>query len=464
MGITLCLHHATRRKIDFSNTAISVIPTMGRMWNAFVLCVAAGVVSLVAKMMKKNKLPIIIDGTVEPGFEEVLETFRASFESGDVEPREGGSAFAAYYKGKQVVNIWGGYADYESSQPWRHDTMAIVFSTTKGMSALCMAMLVDRGHLDYDQKVVHYWPEFGQNGKENITVRQLLHHEGGLAFIDTLITLDLLMNYDELGEALAKSPPIWKPGTTHGYHGFTLGLYASQLLTRADPQKRTIGEYFRDEIAKPFGIEFYIGLPKELNYRVARYFTDKLNNWDALRRFLISMMNQKNRELTMTMMFGTNKSLISKMMENTGNVSDWYIFNDPRNREIECPSATGIGTAEALAKVYGIIANGGKTTDGKRLLSEKLIKMIQEDGTPRIKDEVLGLETKFSLGFSRHIYQDREMIGHAGYGGNNAQADIQQHVGVGFVTRYASPYLQGNDPRFTSVRDALYRAIQTLER
>ncbi|XP_072025303.1 beta-lactamase domain-containing protein 2-like [Amphiura filiformis] len=436
---------------------------MGFWAKAFVLCVVAVVASLVVRVMQKDKLPIIIDGTVQPGFEEVLEAFRANFESGDVEPREGGSAFAAYYKGKQVVNIWGGYADYESSQPWRHDTMAIVFSVTKGMAALCMAMLVDKGYLDYDQKVVHYWPEFGQNGKENITVRQLLHHEAGLALIDTPITIDLMMNYDELGKALAKSPPIWEPGTTHGYHAFTFGLYASQLLTRADPKKRTLGVYFRDEVAKPFGIEFYIGLPKELNYRVARFFTDG-GDLNGVKSFLRSQMDPINRQITWGMVTGQNK--VKDVFGNAADASDFYKFNDPRNREFECPSVTGIGTAEALAKVYGIIANGGKTTDGKQFLSEKLIKMIEEGGTPLLEDYAIGIPSRYSYGFRPlHISctQDREMLGHPGLGGSNAYADSKYRLGVGFVTRYASPYGLGNDPRFTSVRDALYRAIQKDE-
>ncbi|XP_072025302.1 beta-lactamase domain-containing protein 2-like [Amphiura filiformis] len=393
---------------------------MGLWAKAFVLCVVAVVASLVVRVMQKEKLPIIIDGTVQSGFEEVLEAFRANFENGDVEPREGGSAFAAYYKGKQVVNIWGGYADYESSQPWRHDSMAIVFSVTKGMAALCMAMLVDRGYLDYDQKVVHYWPEFGQNGKENITVKQLLHHEAGLAFIDTPITIDLMMNYHKLGKALAKSPPIWEPGTTHGYHAFTLGLYASQLLTRADPKKRTLGEYFRDEVARPFGIEFYIGLPKELNYRVARYFTDG-KDLNGVKSFLRSQMDPINRQITWGTVTGQNKR--KEVFGNFADASDFYKFNDPRNREFECPSATGYGTAEALAKVYGIIANGGKTTDRKQLLPEKLIKMIEEGGTPLLDDYTSRIPSRFSYGFHRLTYQDREMLGHIGHGGNNAYAD-----------------------------------------
>ncbi|XP_072027156.1 beta-lactamase domain-containing protein 2-like [Amphiura filiformis] len=434
---------------------------MGLWGRAFVLCTVAIVVALVVRVSQKDKLPIIIDGNVQPGFEEVVEVFRKNFETSDFEQEGGGAAFAAYYKGKQVVNIWGGYADYESSQPWRYDTMAIVFSVTKGMAALCMAMLVDRGQLDYDQKVVHYWPEFGQNGKENVTVKMLLNHEAGLAVIDTPLTIDLMRNYEELGKALAKSPPIWEPGTTHGYHAFTFGLYASQLLTRADPKKRTIGEFFRDEVAKPFGIEFYIGLPKELNYRVARLFTNG-GDWNGVKSFFRSMMDPQTRELTLGMMTGRFKNL-DKLIESSKDLTDWYQFNDPRNREVECASATGIGTAEALAKVYGIIANGGKTTDGKLLLPEKLIKMIDEGGTPEVIDEIIGMPSRMSHGFFRLSYQDREMLGHPGHGGNNAYADSKYHLGVGFVTRYVSPYGLGNDPRFTSVRDALYRAIDKIE-
>ncbi len=139
-------------------------------------------------------------------------------------------------------------------------------------------------------------------------------------------------------------------------------------------------------------------------------------------------------------------------------------FNDPVNREIECASASGIGSAEGLAKVYGIIANGGKTTDGKRLLSETLIKELNGGGSPWIIDEILGIPTKFSSGFFRMTYQNREVFGHPGAGGNNAYADFKYHLGVGYVTRYGSQFGIGNDPRFTPLRDAVYQAIQKLER
>lgn len=430
---------------------------MGFLRTATILCILAVVGAFILRAFEKEKLPILVNGTVEPGFEDAITAFRANFESEDVEPREGGSAFAAYYKGKQVVNLWGGYADYESGQPWREDTMAIVASVTKGMAALCAAILVDRGHLDYNQKVVHYWPEFGQKGKENVTVKMLLNHEAGLAVIGEQLTLDLLKNYENLGKALAASPPMWELGTAHGYHALTFGLYVSQLISRADPNKRPLRVFFKEEVTDAFGIDFHIGLPLEQNYRVSRYFT----GLKPFRSFLRSLQDPHNREFMWK--WTTGEARIQEVVDNAKSIIDFTVFNDPENRAIECGSASGIGTAESLAKVYGILAIGGKTLDGKQLLSAERIEQLQNEAAPMSVDVVLGLPSQFSHGFFKSVgYKDKLVLGHPGAGGNNAYADFEQKLGFGFVTRYGSAFGLGNDPRFTSVRDVVYQCVDKL--
>jgi len=211
----------------------------------------------------------MIHGFIEPGFEEVKEKFINNFKKGE----EVGAACTAYYKGKKVVDLWGGYRDAKTRDPWKEDTLVLVFSTTKGISGLACALAHSKGYFEYDEKVSKYWPNFAQNGKEDITIRQLLSHKAGLCAIDEPLDLDALGDPDKMESAIAKQKPLWEPGKLHGYHGITLGWYESELIRRTDPQHRTIGQFFRDEIARPLGLEIYIGLPDEVpDSRIANIY------------------------------------------------------------------------------------------------------------------------------------------------------------------------------------------------
>lgn len=189
----------------------------------------------------------MIHGSVSSGFEEVEIEFRRNFAERD----ELGAACTIYYKGKKVVDLWGGYRDEATLAPWEEDTLVLVFSTTKGFSALAVAVAHSQGLLDYDEKVATYWPEFAQNGKADITVRQLLEHQAGLCAIDEPLDLAMLANLDVMAAALAKQKPAWEPGTRSGYHAWSLGWYQNELIRRVDPQHRSIGQFFQDEIARP---------------------------------------------------------------------------------------------------------------------------------------------------------------------------------------------------------------------
>ena len=196
-------------------------------------------------------------GWVAPGFEEVETEFRKNFaERGEV-----GAACAIYHQGKKVVDLWGGYRDHKTRAPWEEDTLVLVFSVTKGMAAMAVAVAHSRGLLDYDEKVATYWPEFAQHGKENITVRQLLSHQAGLSAIDEPLDLETIADQETLATILARQKPAWVPGTRHGYHMWTIGWYMGELIRRVDPQRRNLGQFFQDEVAKPLDLEFYIGLP-----------------------------------------------------------------------------------------------------------------------------------------------------------------------------------------------------------
>ena len=207
-----------------------------------------------------------VEGHVSHGFEAVREAFADNF----ARRRELGGACCAYHRGEKVVDLWGGVRNKQTGDPWEQDTMVIVYSATKGLAAMTLAIAHSRGWLDYEERVCTYWPEFAQQGKERITVRQLLAHQAGLYVLDEPVDRSLVADLDRLAVVLARQKPAWEPGTRQAYHGITLGFYESELLRRIDPQHRSLGQFFQDEIASPLGLDVYIRLPENIpNSRLA---------------------------------------------------------------------------------------------------------------------------------------------------------------------------------------------------
>src|SRR5512146_399300 len=197
----------------------------------------------------KRRSDVRIEGHAGPGFEVVREAFRENF----LHRRELGGACCVYRHGEKVVDLWGGVRNKATGEPWEHDTMVLVYSTTKGLAAMTLALAHSRGWLDYDERVCAYWPEFAQQGKAGITVRQLLAHQAGLFALDEQADRSLVADLDRLAAALARQKPTWEPGTRQAYHAITLGYYEGELLRRVDPRHRSLGQFFRDEIAAPLG-------------------------------------------------------------------------------------------------------------------------------------------------------------------------------------------------------------------
>src|SRR6476620_7718502 len=207
-----------------------------------------------------------VQGFVRPGFEAVHDAFAGNFAS----RRELGGACCVYRHGEKVVDLWGGIRNAATGESWNRDTMVIVYSASKGLAAMTLALAHSRGWLDYDERVCAYWPEFAQQGKERVTVRQLLAHQAGLYALDEPLDRGLVTDLDRLAVVLARQAPAWEPGTRQAYHGITLGFYEGELLRRVDPQHRSLGEFFQDEIAAPLGEDVYIRLPEEIpNARLA---------------------------------------------------------------------------------------------------------------------------------------------------------------------------------------------------
>ena len=205
-----------------------------------------------------------INGWTAPGFEGVRDVFQANFDKGT----EDGAAFAAYHRGQKVVDLWGGVADPTTGRQWDEDTMVLTYSTTKGATAMCANRLAEQGLLDVDAPVTQYWPEFGQSGKDAVTVGDLLAHRAGLPWIDGTMSFDEAIAWDPVVEALARQSPAWEPGTDHGYHAVTFGYLVGEVVRRITG--RSLGTYFRDEIAGPLDADWYIGLPAAEEHRVAR--------------------------------------------------------------------------------------------------------------------------------------------------------------------------------------------------
>jgi len=223
-------------------------------------------------------------GTVAQGFEPVREAFEENFR----ERGELGAACSAWMGDEMVVDLWAGVRDKRSRDAWTQDTLVPVFSTTKGISALVMALAHSRGYFDYDTPVAEYWPEFAGGGKQDVTVRQLLSHQAGLSAVDRPLTLETLADPKAVTRAIADQEPAWAPGAHHGYHAVTLGFYESGLLQHTDPDGRSIGAFLREEITGPLGLDIHIGIPDTLpderiaNIHAPLYALRMLFNLDKL--------------------------------------------------------------------------------------------------------------------------------------------------------------------------------------
>lgn len=393
----------------------------------------------------------LVGGGVAQGFEEVEKEFRRNFsERGEV-----GAACAAYYQGEQVVDLWGGYRDARRRSPWQEDTLVLVFSATKGLAAMTLALAHSRGWLDYEERVAAYWPEFAQAGKGEITVRQLLAHQAGLCVIDETLDVDILADPEALAATLARQAPCWPPGSRHGYHAMSLGWYEGELLRRVDPQHRTLGRFFQEEIAWPLGIEFYIGLPREIpNARLAsvRFFRlpDPFRMDDNLKAMYKAMCNPRS----LIFRAFTNPRPTPKNL-----VALW----DRSFLALENPAFTGVGQVRAMARAYSVLATGGHELG---LRPETLDALSAPPVVPPagLRDAVLQVDTCFGLGYMRPYEGYRfgssgRAFGAPGAGGSLAFADPD--AGVGFA--YAPNKMGGNlldDPRPKALYEALYRCLE----
>lgn len=385
---------------------------------------------------------IRIEGHVAPGFERVREVFAENF----ARRHELGGACCIYRHGEMVVDLWGGIRNRETGEPWEADTMVIVYSTTKGLAAMTMALAHSRGWIDYDERVSTYWPEFGQHGKERVTVRQLLGHQAGLFALDEPVDRRLVSDLDRLAAVLARQKPAWEPGTRQGYHAITLGFYEGELLRRVDPQHRTLGQLFQDEIASPLGLDVYIRLPESIpNARLATMtrpgFVEMVRGFGP--RFMLAAMNRRSR---------IYRSLRGSELPH----DDERVY--ARNTEI--PSGGGVGTARAIARAYSVFATGGREL-GLRQNTLDLLAAPAIPPTHGFHDLCLKGDVQFSLGFMKPSaiwpFGSARSYGSPGAGGSLGCADPETGIGYAYVTNRMGTCLTG-DPRDVALRNALDEA------
>jgi CubicO group peptidase (beta-lactamase class C family) len=391
-----------------------------------------------------------ISGFNRPAFEAMRKAFADNF----VRRRELGGACAVYYRGAPIVDIWGGVRNKQTGEPWERDTMVVVHSATKGLAAMTLAIAHSRGWLDYEERVCTYWPEFAQQGKERITVRQLLAHQAGLFAINEPVDRSVVADLDRLAVVLARQKPVWEPGTRQAYHAMSLGFYEGELLRRIDPQHRSLGRFFQDEIATPLGIDTYINLPDNIsNSRLATLASPAL----------LAMLSGFPLRLALDTL-NHRSNIYRALIVNPGA----SVYMDPDRiyaRNLEAPSGGAVTTARGLARAYSAFAAGG----GELGLLPKTLELLAAPAIPPARgffDECLKGEVQFSLGFMKPSaalpFGSASSFGSPGAGGSMGFADPAVGVGYAYVMNRMGTRLSG-DPREIVLRDALYAALRASD-
>lgn len=373
-------------------------------------------------------------GFAAPGFAAVREAFVANFaRHGDL-----GAACCVYRHGTPVVDLWGGVADAAAGRPWDGDTAVIVFSATKGVTATCVHLLVERGQLDPDAPVAEYWPEFAAAGKAGIPLRWVLSHRAGLAAVAGELTLAQVLAWDPVVAAIAAQAPEWEPGTAHGYHARSYGWILGEVVRRVTG--RSLGRWFAEEIAAPLGLDFWIGFPAGLAARRAPIVPPAAGS--------PSIADLLGAE-----------SLTARVMSGP---SGLFAYDEMWNRAdvlaAEMPSSNGVGSARALARLYAALIG---EVGGQRVLRPETVARataVQSDGA----DRVLLLPSRFGLGYMLPPMLapgcGPQSFGHTGAGGALAFADPETGIAFAYVTGALQFHLAG-DPRTLNLVRALSASL-----
>lgn len=386
----------------------------------------------------------IVEGRYDPRFEPVVAAFLDNF----ADRQEIGASVALSVGGETLVDIWGGLAEPETKRPWLEDTVSIVFSCTKGATALCAHILSSQKALDLEAPVASIWPEFATAGKEQATVRMLLDHSVGVPVLREPAKPDCLMDWDYMTERLAAQEPYWQPGTRNGYHALTFGFTVGEIIRRVAGQ--SLGRFFQEQVAGKLGLDFWIGLPEAIEPRVAPMIQNPAPLPTERNLFVQTLMTDPN-------------SIANRLVFNSGT---WAAIdlNTRRGRVAEIGAASGITNARGLAGMYAPLANGGGLVDADTLAR------MEEVAVATHMDATLLLPTRFSLGFMKSMDNrkrrpggdsavlGRRAFGHVGAGGSIGFADPECRLGFGYTMNRMGAGIMLNE-RGQSLVDAAYRCL-----
>jgi len=389
----------------------------------------------------------LITGRYDDEFAEVADIF-----SSQIARTDGGASVAVYHRGKLVVDLWGGRRNSEGD-PWQRDTLAMCFSTTKGVAATCAHVLADRGELNYDERIATYWPEFAQNGKGAITVRQVLSHSAGLHRLGTIIDHGSnILDWDHMTDALARAKPAYEPGTSVGYHALTFGWLVGELVRRISGIP--IQKFVQTEIAEPLGLDgLYIGCPPEQRHRVAPL---KSMAFKRLRtpvgRFAVNQVSRGLRAVGSPV--NPHRMLNSAMFRGMEDV-----LVDPRLLDAAVPAMNGYFDAVSLGAMYAMLAGGGQL-GGVRILSEDTVRKASAIQNNQ-RDRVVVVTMQWRLGYHRTPIIAKQLpcaYGHFGFGGSGAWADPEHDLALAMVCNRGGGTPIG-DLRILRLSQATARAV-----
>jgi CubicO group peptidase (beta-lactamase class C family) len=389
---------------------------------------------------------VIIRGSCAPGYEQVRDVFETNFRERD----EVGASVAVWVDGDLAVNLWGGSADAAGLRPWQGDTLASIFSGSKGLTSTCIHLLADRGEIDLHSPVAEYWPEFGQGGKQDITVAMVMAHRSGVIGPRTRLLPEETLDWDAVCDNIAKAEPWWEPGTAQGYHVVTFGFILGEITRRVTG--RTLGQYLRTEIAEPFGIDVHIGLPAAEHHRCAE-MVNKPQIRDVLAAgeapgYPSSIAEHPMAALSVAMGFVPDDELGSN------DIDAW--------RAAEYPATNAHVTALGLATFYNALGQG------KILSYEHMEKCRVSQGGfatdvvlgPRVADHGWGLG--YMLNQRGVAGPNKRIFGHGGSGGSYGFVDLEHRIGYAYVMNYFDATKCNADPRSVALSDEVYSALGVI--
>lgn len=398
--------------------------------------------------MQKNTT---IQGTVAPEFKAVADVFQSLFNEG----RELGSSVCVYHKGKPVVDLWGGLAAptkwFKSAPAWNHDTITYLASATKVVPALVTHYLAQQGKLSIDAPIADYWPEFGVNGKESITIRMLLNHTAGVVTLEKPFGLREMELGTPIAESIASQSPVWEPGMKHGYHATTFGFGLAEIVRRVTG--KTIGKYFADVIATPRHIDVYVGLSQSEVPRMAKLKSPS---------FQQMIRATKSPEYsTFSKAMRDHSSLFYRATFETTSIS-FRDVDDPRMYLCEEPTGGAMGSGSGLAKLYASMID--VVDDMPVLLNGRTIDMVCTAETDNT-DQILQLETTYGPGFLLPgggmwpAFGVQRAFGYPGATGSLGFADPDNHIAFGYVPNKMTGFIEGTDKRAEQLVAAVYKSL-----